>query len=174
MNATLSKVVIGLAAVLAFSAQANAATTNLGTLAVPSSVTIGNNVTAGSFTDSFNFTVANSAVNAALTSVSFGSAVGITGLSASLYNGANLLSSGTVGTSTLMPGVIVSGAVISPYALAAGSYTLKISGSGLAGGGSYGGNLNVVAAPVPEPTEGALLLSGIGLLGFIATRRKKA
>ena len=35
-------------------------------------------------------------------------------------------------------------------------------------------NWNVVAAPVPEPTEGALLLSGIGLLGFIATRRKKS
>lgn len=28
-------------------------------------------------------------------------------------------------------------------------------------------------SPVPEPTEGALLLSGIGLLGFIASRRKK-
>ena len=32
--------------------------------------------------------------------------------------------------------------------------------------------LTPVTAPVPEPTEGALLLSGIGLMGFIAARRK--
>lgn len=32
----------------------------------------------------------------------------------------------------------------------------------------------VTLSPVPEPTEGALLLSGIGLLGFVASRRKKA
>ena len=34
--------------------------------------------------------------------------------------------------------------------------------------------INATAAPVPEPTEGALLLSGFGLLAFIASRRKKS
>ncbi len=38
-------------------------------------------------------------------------------------------------------------------------------GAGLSGG---------VTSPVPEPGEWALMLSGIGLLGFIATRRSKA
>lgn len=32
--------------------------------------------------------------------------------------------------------------------------------------------VGVNISPVPEPTEGALLLSGIGLLGFIVARRK--
>ena len=39
---------------------------------------------------------------------------------------------------------------------------------------TYGYTLGATFSPtpVPEPTEGALILSGIGLLGFIASRRK--
>ncbi len=39
---------------------------------------------------------------------------------------------------------------------------------------SHSVTLNFPAAPVPEPTEGALMMSGIGLLGFVASRRKKS
>jgi hypothetical protein len=54
--------------------------------------------------------------------------------------------------------------------LGPGKYTVDISGvtSGK-GGGMY--SFSAIAAPVPEPSEGALLLSGVGMLGFIAARR---
>ena len=32
--------------------------------------------------------------------------------------------------------------------------------------------ISIAVSPVPEPTEGALLLTGLGLFGFIAARRK--
>jgi hypothetical protein len=59
------------------------------------------------------------------------------------------------------------------YQLTAGTYTLDVT-SNIASGktGTSGYNLAYAVTPVPEPTEGALLLSGIGLLGFIASRRK--
>jgi F420-0:gamma-glutamyl ligase-like protein len=53
--------------------------------------------------------------------------------------------------------------------LTAGTYTLDVVGKATA---ATGYTLGVSVSPVPEPTEGALLLSGVGLLGFIAARRK--
>lgn len=48
-----------------------------------------------------------------------------------------------------------------------GSYQLRIGGTGV---GGYGGSLNVT--PVPEPETYAMLLAGLGLMGFTARRRK--
>ena len=39
-------------------------------------------------------------------------------------------------------------------------------------GPGWTANFNVVAAPVPEPTSGALILAGLGMLGFMAKRRR--
>ena len=170
MNYALSKLAIGLATVLAFAGQANADQAfNLGTLAVNSSAALAGNVKAGSFTDSFYFTVANSSVNAAITSISYG-LVGISDLNISLFQGSTPLLSGFSQTIQVVPGVNLSGAGFLPYSISAGDYTLQVTGIGSSQGGSFGGNLNVVA--VPEPTESALMLSGIALLGFIAARRK--
>ena len=58
------------------------------------------------------------------------------------------------------------------FQLAAGSHTLQFSGVGvLAQGGSY--QIQMSAAPVPEPESYALLLAGLGLVGAIARRRGK-
>jgi hypothetical protein len=47
--------------------------------------------------------------------------------------------------------------------------------TGNSGDGYYAvGQFEAFGAPVPEPTESALILTGIGLLGFIAARRKKS
>jgi hypothetical protein len=49
---------------------------------------------------------------------------------------------------------------------------LKVSGSGVTGGSaSYGGNL--VAAPIPEPETYAMMLAGLGVIGFLASRRRR-
>lgn len=50
--------------------------------------------------------------------------------------------------------------------LAAGNYTLKFN---LLGGGDYTGSYTITA--VPEPETNALMLVGLGLIGFIARRK---
>lgn len=50
--------------------------------------------------------------------------------------------------------------------LAAGDYTLKFN---LIGGGLYTGSYTIT--PVPEPETNALMLLGLGMIGFIARRK---
>ncbi len=59
-----------------------------------------------------------------------------------------------------------------PTWLSAGDYVLSISG--IAGDISTGYTVNTVTSPVPEPSSIALMLGGLGLVGFMAARRKKA
>ena len=57
--------------------------------------------------------------------------------------------------------------------VAAGSYSLVISGIQSADAASYAGNLAVVAVSlVPEPETYALMLAGLGVVGFVARRRR--
>ena len=53
------------------------------------------------------------------------------------------------------------------------TYALEVEGSlaSAAKSGSYSGNVSI--DPVPEPSEYALMASGLGLFGFIASRRSK-
>jgi len=58
--------------------------------------------------------------------------------------------------------------------LTAGSYSLEIHGTLKGGykGNSYGGNFVTQLSPVPEPETYALLLAGLGAVGFVARRRR--
>lgn len=54
--------------------------------------------------------------------------------------------------------------------LAANTHTISVFGIGTAGSGYTG---NVVITPAPEPQSYALILAGLGVIGFIGLRRKK-
>ncbi len=53
-----------------------------------------------------------------------------------------------------------------------GAHTLKVVGIGVPEYGAFVGN--VAAAAVPEPTTYGLLLAGLGVVGAVASRRRKA
>ena len=55
----------------------------------------------------------------------------------------------------------------------AGPLTLTVWGDA-SNGGSYGGNINLLLAPVPEAETYAMLLGGLALMGVVARRRKQA
>jgi hypothetical protein len=90
----------------------------------------------------------------------------ITGLS--LYTGAGtLVSTGT----SLQSGAIDVWTVTSSN-LAAGDYYLQVRGTLVSStSGAFGGA--VMLAPVPEPETYGMLLAGLGLVGFMARRRRK-
>lgn len=121
------------------------------------------NAASGFFTDVFTFTpspttpvwASGGVINFSL--FGFGDLGSIT---ASLNNNAFT-------ASATQPGVFT----LAPVYLGAGPLTLTVSGIVSSGGGSYGGNINVLA--VPEPETYAMMLGGLGLLGFMARRRKK-
>lgn len=73
---------------------------------------------------------------------------------------------------------VVDGTVSKMSSLGAGSYTLWVGGANYAGQfattplATYGLGVSIGVAPVPEPETYALFMAGLGLIGFIARRRK--
>ena len=165
------------AAMLAVSGASMAATFNLGNLGPPGAAELRNDFTStGSFSDTYNFTLSGGAdsfggvfewgdipfvgLNLSLTSVSLSG----TGLSSALIDNSPLF--------------------FSFSNLVAGSYSLVVNGTvtkSLFSRGDdtvgYKGGIatinNGVSAPVPEPETIAMMALGLGVMGFVARRRKQ-
>ncbi len=135
------------------------------------------------FYDDFVFTVSGASLDSVTASIDLGKLEQISNLAVRLYNTLgnpllpvlNMPSGGAIEawSSALNAGPGLTGTidVLSDPSLAAGTYVLEVRGdvTGTAGG-SYSGTLNL--APVPLPAALPLILSGLGLFGSAARRRK--
>ena len=159
--------------------------TNLSVVSLPTSIAYSNSFASASsgstFWDDYIFTIPNGSANSVTSSINLDSILGLSTLQTRLYTGS------THQTGAVVPGTLISAwgttvnfsptvgittAVLNPVSLIAGTYTLQVRGT-VAGifGGSYAGVLNI-AQPVPEPESYAMLLAGLGLIGFMTRHRK--
>ena len=175
-------IALGVSILFAISGQAMATTTDLGVQSAPASLTFGGSFLSQQtqFYDDYLFTMSPGSVDTVASTISLGSLFGINNLQARLYSGTvtttgkptGLLEAWSTAIQITGNGYTGSMAVISPITLGAGSYVLEIRGDVVGtAGGSYAGALNI--SPVPEPQEWALLLAGLGVLGFVALGRKR-
>jgi hypothetical protein len=149
-------------------ASAHAVIYNIGTLSA--TPYINTPTVTGIFTDRYNFTVASSpsvAATAVTIDLSLGSfGYHITGLTLDLFNS----------SSTLLVEDTVTGpadvSVSVNQVLAAGNYYFRLQGTA-DGPTTNQGIYTFSAAAIPEVDTYAMMLAGLGLIGFIVSRRNQ-
>jgi hypothetical protein len=134
------------------------------------------------FADHFTFSVTGTTTSnfdAIISSISRSADTGLDISGLSLYRvGGGTGTGGTLGDTLVSSGSsLQSGSMdvwtLSSDNLAAGSYYVLVSGNLVSDtSASFGGA--VMLAPVPEPETYGMMLAGLGVLGFLARRRKAA
>ena len=157
-----------LAAASVFVFNANATTTDWGAhgpLEVAAAIT-----PVGSFEDSYLFSLASAAsVFSTAVSNNLTNVLGLTGGNVVLFRETGAVDA-AVGSFAFND---VTGSISHSFgALAGGDYYYQVSGTGT---GSAGGfyTLSSTVTPVPEPETYALMLAGLGAMGFVARRRRQ-
>lgn len=118
----------------------------------------------GAFEDDINFTLSmDSGVSGYLTNFSFKTADNM------ITNFMGTLSEESMGVISFW--TFNEPRFVNSMNLGAGNYTLSLSGD-FGGSGTY--DFNAVAAPVPEPSVLGLMFGGLGLVGLMAYRARKA
>ncbi|MEC5163366.1 MULTISPECIES: FxDxF family PEP-CTERM protein [unclassified Janthinobacterium] len=126
------------------------------------------------FSDKYYFTTGEVYdLSSLITSLRPGASQGLTLTGFELRNANGIVFHGTQDISAGHPADEQAWSFSSVHPLEVGFYFIEINGYvASANGGSYGGN--VAVASVPEADTYAMLLAGLGLLGFTARRRRAA
>ena len=121
------------------------------------------------FTSGGSFVLALGGTNSGGSGTETGRAWGGTSNTALQFSGANLF--GTVGP---LSGVAMSGSTAGTFSPLMSPYSLTIGVAiSRASAGTSTGDLNLQVSPIPEPETYALMMAGLGAMGFVARRRKK-
>ncbi len=124
----------------------------------------------GMFTDFFNFTAPGGAVQASVAAISIDLIpfANINNLQVILFNG-----TGPMIGSQVMAGPIGESSAMSNIALMGGNmYSFRVTGDVVGAPAGYYA-FTAVAAPIPEPGTYAMMLAGLGAVGFVAMRRRQ-
>lgn len=141
--------------------------------------------TGETFMDKFTFTLTGDFDSAASVTSSYLNSktikdLDITGFSLNLINPVtNAVITTYAGTDITAPGVNqTDNWQLTAMGLTAGTYVIEVAGKVVGnGGGAFGSDLTIspsAVAAVPEPATYGMMLGGLGLIGFIARRRKSA
>lgn len=165
----LATMLMASAAAMAASPQGPGAVTLTHTVGNLWTASIGDTPALGEFTDVFTFVP-----SATSGTIAYGSVVNTSyfGMSTISFTSADLNGNALTTSTTPMGFVSLNMATLVPTTVS-GPLTLTINGINK-GGGSYGGDINFVITPVPEPATYGLMLAGVGMLGFMAWRKKNA
>ncbi|MFN3861817.1 MAG: FxDxF family PEP-CTERM protein [Roseateles sp.] len=127
---------------------------------------VGGSLVSGSFFDIYKFSLSQASVLISGATTAFGGAP-ILGGGYTLYSYG---SDGLFGTADDVGLGAWTFSVGNVASLAAGNYYYSVSGWA---NGVSGYNFSSAAAPVPEPETYALLAAGLGIVGFVAARRRR-